>query len=203
MVVDIINERFSIFPCGWWDEAEQKAKPQQRQQQTQTIGWVYQYIISERARKATEELRAMLPTATRQQKQDFKNLNFEYATFSGIFYYRNARNLVARTPELTIDIDGLKSLEEARDVQHMLCLDTNVETELCFVSPSGKGVKWIVTLPEWTEGLPFKKQFEMMRNYVSFNYGLDADKSGSDVCRACYLPWDNQCFVNEKYVLSK
>ena len=57
MATEFSNERFSIFPCGWWDEAEQKAKPQQRQQQTQTISWVYEYIISERARKATEELR--------------------------------------------------------------------------------------------------------------------------------------------------
>lgn len=194
------NKRFSIFPCGWWDEAEQKAKPQQRQQQTQTIDWVYRYIISERARRATEELRAMLPTATRQQKQDFKALNFEYATFSGIFYYRNARNLVARSPYLTIDIDDLLSLQEARDVQRMLCQDKNIETELCFVSPSGKGVKWVVTLPGWTEGLPFKRQFEMMRNYLGFHYGLDADKSGSDVCRACYLGWDAECYLNPKYV---
>ena len=187
----------------WWDEAEQKAKPQQRQQQTQTISWVYQYIISERARKATEELRAMLPTASRQQKQDFKNLNFEYATFSGIFYYRNARNLVARTPYLTIDIDGLSSLEEAREVQHMFCQDKEIETALCFVSPSGNGVKWIVVLPEWTQNMAFRDQFEKVRRHVNFTYGLDPDKSGSDVCRACYLPWDNQCFVNEKYVLLK
>ncbi|MCR5850947.1 MAG: hypothetical protein K6G92_09610 [Bacteroidaceae bacterium] len=200
MATDIIFKRFSIFPCGWWDEAEQKAKPQQRPQQTQTIEWVYQYIITERAHKATEELRAMLPTATRQQKQDFKALHFEYATFSGTFWYRNARSIISRSPFLTLDIDGLLSLQEARDVQHMLCQDKNIETELCFVSPSGKGVKWIVTLPEWTEGLPFKRQFEMMRNYLGFHYGLDADKSGSDVCRACYLGWDDKCFLNQKYV---
>ena len=194
------NERFSIFPCGWWDEAGQKAKPQQHPQQTQCIGWVYQYIKSERARRATEELRAMLPTATRQQKQDFKALNFEYATFSGIFYYRNARSLVARTPFLVLDIDDLLSIDEARNVQHMLCRDSNIETALCFVSPSGKGIKWLTRLPQWTEGLPFKRQFDMMRNYLSFHYGLDADKSGSDVCRACYLGWDSECYANQKYV---
>ena len=193
---DMTNCRFSIFPCGWWDEAEQKAKPQQRPQQTQTIRWVYEYIISERARRATEELRAMAPTATRQQKQDFKALNFEYATFSGIFSYRNARSLVARTPFLTIDIDDLGSTEEAREVQRLLCQDANVETALCFVSPKGLGVKWVVSLPEWTLGLPFREQYEQMRRYVGFHYGYDPDKSGSDVCRACYLPWDVECYIN-------
>ncbi len=194
------NERFSIFPSGWWDEAKQEVKPRQHPQQTQDIGWVYNYIISERARGATEELRAMLPTATREQKQKFKALRFEYATFSGIFTYRNARSLVERTPFLTIDIDGLTSMEKARNVQHILSQDRNVETALCFVSPSGLGVKWIVRLPGWTEGLPFREQFERMRRYVNFNYGLDSDKSGSDVCRACYLGWDPECIINPKYV---
>lgn len=197
------NERFSIFPCGWWDEAEQVAKPRQRPQQTQTVPWVYDYIISSRAKEVTEELRRMLLTATRQEKQTFKALHFEYATFSGIFTYRNARSLVMRSPFITLDIDDLASLEEARDIQQRLCADKRVETELCFVSPSGHGVKWIVRLPEWTEGLAFRDQFEQLRRYVGFNYGIDPDKSGSDVCRACYLGWDNQCYINPKYVLSK
>ena len=194
------NERFSIFPSGWWDEAQQTVKPRQRPQQTQTILWVYDYIKSERARWATEQLRAMAATATRQQKQDFKALNFEYATFSGVFSYRNARSLVTRSPFLTIDIDDLSSISEARDVQQMLSRDEKVETALCFVSPKGLGVKWVVVLPPWTDGLPFREQFQRVRNYVGFRYGYDADKSGSDVCRACYLPWDAECFINPRFL---
>lgn len=194
--------RFSIFPSGWWDPANQVVKPRQRPQQTQEITWVYNYIKSERARWATETLRAMLPTATRQQKQDFKALHFEYATFSGVFSYRNARSLVVRSPYLTLDIDDLGSLEESRELQQELVHDSQVETALCFVSPGGLGVKWVVELPEWTQGLPFKEQFEALRRYTGFHYGYDPDKSGSDVCRACYLPWDDQCFINQKYLLT-
>lgn len=195
------NERFSIFPTGYWNFTQQKAVPNQKPKQTQTIGWVGEYITSERARWATQELRKMASTATREKKQEFKALNFEYATFSGIFSYRNARSLVERTPFLTLDIDDLGSTEEARKMQQMLCADKNIETALCFVSPKGLGVKWIVRLPEWTEGLNFRDQFERMRRYVGFNYGIDPDKSGSDVCRACFLPWDEQCYINPKYVL--
>ena len=194
--------RFSIFPSGWWDEVEQVVKPRQRPQQTQTIGWVYEYIISERARWATETLRAMLPTSTRQQKQAFKALYFEYATFSGVFSYRNARCLVTRSPFIALDIDDLSSLDEARELQQLLIHDSQVETALCFVSPKGLGLKWIVELPEWTQGLPFKQQFEALRRYTGFHYGIDPDKSGSDVCRACYLPWDDQCYINPNYILT-
>ena len=195
------NEKFSIFPTGYRNSTQQKAVLNQKPKDIQTIGWVGEYITSERARRATQELRKMLPTATREETREFKALHFEYATFSGIFSYRNARSLVERTPFLTLDIDDLGSTEEARKMQQMLCADKNIETALCFVSPKGLGVKWIVRLPEWTEGLNFRDQFERMRRYVGFNYGIDPDKSGSDVCRACFLPWDEQCYINPKYVL--
>ena len=202
MAKNNVNERFSIFPCGWWNEAKQEACPQQRPQQTQTIDWVYEYIISERARKPTEELRAMIPTATKAQRDNFKVLNFEYATFSGVFSYRNANCLGVRSPYLCLDIDGLDSGDEARAVQHALCADKHVETELCFVSPSGNGVKWVVRLPEAVEGMCFRDQWYEMRNLLAFNYGLVADPACKDVTRACFLPWDNECFINSKYNVS-
>ena len=193
------QERFSIFPCGWWNEAKQEAKPQQRPQQTQTIEWVYRYIISERARKPTEELRAMMPTATKEQMSNFKVLNFEYATFSGIFSYRDVKHLGVRSPYICLDIDGLDSGDAARAVQRALSTDKYVETELCFVSPSGNGVKWVVRVPEPLDGMSFHDQWYEMRNHLAFNYGLIADPATKDVTRACFLPWDNECFINNKY----
>ena len=194
------NKRFSIFPTGWWDETNLRVVPRQHPQQTQTIEWVYEYIKSERARRATLQLRAMDGKATREETQQFKLLNFEYATFSGIFSYRNAKGLVMRSPYLTIDIDDLTSLQEAHRVRDLLVRDTSITTALCFVSPKGKGVKWIVELPEWTYGKNFREQYEMVRRYIGFTYGIDPDKSGSDVCRACFLPWDEECYINNKYL---
>lgn len=200
MATEISNERFSLFPSGWRRE-DGTAKMHQRPQQTATIGYCYHWITSPLcAAQQTIGYRAMLPTATREQKSDFKILNFQYATFSGIFYYRDATCLVARSPFLTIDIDHLTSTQEAEELRKMLSEDKEVVTALCFVSPSGLGVKWILELPEWTEGLPFKDQFDTMRNYLCFHYGLDADPSGSDVCRACFLGYDPDCYVNPKYV---
>ena len=199
----LISSRFSIFPTGWKDEANNKVVPRQNPQQTQTIDWVYEYIISDRARWATMQLREIAPTATREETQDFKVLNFMYATFSGIFTYRRANRLVRRSPFITIDIDHLNSLDQARRVRDRLIADKMVETALCFISPSGQGVKWIVSLPEWTEGLPFKKQFDSVQKHVEFQYGIVVDSPGSDVCRACFLPWDPECYVNEKYIIYK
>lgn len=196
--LNIINEKFSVFGRGWRNQngvAVLATKPQQ----TQDIRWVYEYIKSERARWATEALRAMSGNASKEELGDFKKLNFEVATFNGVFSYRNARSLMVRSPWLVADIDDLLSENEAREVQKLLISDKNIETGLCFVSPKGKGVKWILRIPEWLQGEEFKAQFEGLQRYVAFEHGIAIDKSGSDVCRACFLPYDRECFINQKY----
>ena len=111
----ISSEKFSIFGRGWRNQkgdAVLATKPQQ----TQDLLWVHDYITSERARWATETLRGMAENATKEEMSDFKKLDFEVATFNGVFSYRNARSLVVRSPWLVADIDDLSSVEDAREV---------------------------------------------------------------------------------------
>ena len=193
-------DKFSIFPRGYQNK-EGKAVFATRPQQAQDIAWVYDYITSTRAQWATEKLRSMVGEASKEELSDFKKLNFESATFAGIFSYRNARNLVHRSPFVVLDIDDLSSMEEAREVQQTLVADSYVETALCFVSPKGRGVKWVIRQPEWVQSPDFKTAFQMLSQHVGFQYGIVVDKSGSDVCRACFLPYDPECYINPIYFL--
>ncbi len=192
------NQLFSIFPKGYRNQKEE-AVLATKPQQSQSVEWVYRYIISERARWATEKLRAMMGTATDDELRDFKKLNFEVATFCGVFSYRNAQNLVERSPFTVLDIDDLSTTEEARRVQQILIGDPMAETALCFVSPKGRGVKWVVRIPEWAQKEKFKDTFRTMQEHVAFEFGIAVDKSGSDISRACFLPYDPECYVNPKY----
>lgn len=198
---EFFNEKFSIFGKGYRNK-EGKAVLATRPQQAQDIKWVHDYIISDRARWATETLRSMVDNATKDELSDFKKLYFEVATFNGTFSYRNATSLVVRSPWIVSDIDDLTSIDEAREVQQRLIADENIETGLCFVSPKGKGVKWVVRIPEWLENKDFKTQFQTLQRYMAFEHGITIDKSGSDVCRACFLPYDKDCFINTKFILS-
>ena len=193
------NKTFSFFGKGVFNQEKGEWVLRKRPSQSVDIAWVYNYIKSERARVATEGLRAMPSTATKTEKSNYKKANLEYVTFSGVFPYRNAESLEMRSPYVCLDIDDLGSIEEARRIQHMLCQDQNLVTVLCFVSPRGVGVKWVVELPEWTANLPYKEQFDRLRNYLGFEYGIDPDTNCSDVCRACFLPYDNECYINPKY----
>lgn len=193
------SENFSVFGTGYRNQkgiAVLAVKPEG----ATDIAHVYQFIISEQAKAATEQLREMnRQGATREELSDYKKLNFRIATFSGTFSYRNEKSLIERSPYLVIDIDDLESETEARQLMERLVNDPYVETELCFLSPKGRGLKWVISLPEWWQKLEFKLQFEAARQHVIFHYGIPVDTSGSDVCRACFLPYDPHCFINPKY----
>ena len=170
---------------------------------TVDIAYVYHYIKDWGAEAQTRRLREMLATTDNKEQQTFKKLNFETVCFAGRFSYRNARKLIERSPFIVIDVDHLETTERARDVQQLFIRDTSVETALCFLSPRGEGVKWVVCLPEWCQGLAFKEQFMRICKYVSFNYGIEVDSDGHDVSRACYLSHDPECYVNEKYITNQ
>lgn len=193
------NNEFSFFGKGVFNQEKRVWVLRKKPSRSIDIAGVYNYIISERAREATEGLRAMPSSATKTEKGNYKKANFEYVTFSGIFPYRDAMSLETRSPYICLDIDDLSSTAEAREIQHLLCQDRHIETALCFVSPSGQGVKWVVELPGWTQGLAFKEQWYKLRNHLAFQYGLIADPTGKDVCRACFLPHDEFCYINPKY----
>lgn len=197
------NNQFSIFGCGYRNPKGQAVLAVKPEGATD-IAHVYKFIISDQAKAATNRLREMAEqSATREELSDYKKLNFRIATFSGTFSYRNAKSLTERSPYLVIDVDDLESEAEARLLMQRFISDPYVETELCFLSPKGRGVKWVISLPEWWQNLDFRLQFEAARQHVIFNYGIPVDTSGSDVCRACFLPCDPQCYVNPKHMSNK
>ncbi|MBE6269584.1 MAG: hypothetical protein E7101_01355 [Prevotella ruminicola] len=197
---DQLVNHFSVFGYGYRNRKGKAVLPV-KPDGTATVFGIYQYIISDRARHATLTLRQMVQQgADRSALSDYKKLSFRIATFSGEFSYRNAKSLVSRSPYLVIDIDDLASESDARQLIQRFVGDTFLETELCFVSPKGCGVKWIFTLPQQWLSLTVKQQFEAARMHIIFHYGVEVDVSGSDVCRACFLPYDPQCYINPKHL---
>lgn len=165
---------------------------------------VHDYIVSDAAKDETERLRQIVETERLRQTTDhsesqkFKKLNFRVALFCGLFSKRNAHSLYKASGLMVIDIDDLKSEEEARNINQLLLHDRRIEVVLNFLSPGGKGCKNVIRIGEGT-GLSHKDYFTWVYRYLLFEYGIKVDISGSDICRACYLPHDPQCYINPKY----
>ena len=156
----------------------------------------YNYIVGEYAKQRTEKLRGIKDP---KQARQFKASTFDYCTFSGMFQTRNDKTLISHSGLLCIDFDHLQNVDLLRK---QLLQDEYFETQLLFVSPSGDGIKWIIQIsPPVGDlgGFSHSNYFAAVANYILRTYGVEVDKSGRDISRACFLPHDPQAYINPLY----
>ena len=156
----------------------------------------YNYIVGEYAKQRTEKLRGIKDP---KQARQFKASTFDYCTFSGMFQTRNDKALISHSGLLCIDFDHLQNVDLLRK---QLLQDEYFETQLLFVSPSGDGIKWIIQIsPPVGDlgGFSHSNYFAAVANYILRTYGVEVDKSGRDISRACFLPHDPQAYINPLY----
>ena len=159
---------------------------------TINIKQVYQLIQSQTYEKITNTLRNF--TNPKDAKY-FKANHYDYVTFSGTFTKRNNNDLITHSGLITIDFDHVLEIEK---VKQKLLIDEYFDTELLFISPSGDGLKWIISID--VENFTHQDNFIAIKNYINQTYKLNIDKSGCDVSRACFLPYDKSIFINPKHL---
>lgn len=152
----------------------------------------YYYIKGDTAKERTKKLRSF---ADAKQSRMFKAANFDYCTFSGTFTTRTDKALINHSGLLCIDFDHLPKLDSLRS---QLLKDEYFDTQLLFRSPSGDGLKWVIEID--ISQTTHADYFRAVANYLFQTYGIEADKSGKDISRACFLPHDPNCFINPKYL---
>ena len=155
-----------------------------------TLADAYEYITGPTAVSRTRELRSKTDI---KETRKFKSEKFDYCTFSGLFSKRSDQALVQHSGLLCLDFDHLKNLEEVRQ---QLLNDDYFETQLLFISPSGDGLKWIIEID--ISQTTHTDYFRAVANYLKQTYNVDVDQSGKDVSRACFLPYDPDCYINPK-----
>ena len=171
----------------------------------------YNYIVGDYAKQRTEKLRSILsplffgerPEERSRAARQFKASTFDYCTFSGVFTARNDKSLITHSGLLCIDFDHLQSIDLLRK---QLLQDEYFDTQMLFVSPSGDGLKWIIQIsPSSGEptvgasqlgGFSHSNFFAAVANYMLQTYGVEVDKSGRDISRACFLPHDPDAYIN-------
>ena len=176
---------------------------------------IYNAIKGDYYRDRTQKLRAISDVG---QARLFKAANFDYCTFSGVFTTRNDKALIKHSDLLCLDFDHLQSVElscqreqnsnsfevmpnTADNIQllrNQLLKDEYFDTQLLFRSPSGNGLKWIISID--TAATQHGDYFAAVANYILQTYGVAVDKSGRDISRACFLPHDSEVFINSIYL---
>ena len=148
----------------------------------------WHYITGDTAAERTQKLRSIDDP---KRARNYKAANFDYCSFSGTFSSRSDKALIEHSGLICLDFDHLDNVET---LFKRLLNDECFDTQLLFRSPSGNGLKWIV--PINIADMPHSDYFRAIANYVLATYGVEVDKSGKDISRACFLPYDPQAFIN-------
>lgn len=117
-------------------------------------------------------------------------------TFSGTFKKRTDRELIQHNGLLCFDFDNVADIEEAKA---RLCED--VYTYMCFISPSGKGIKLIVKTT--AESTQHKAYYQSLCDYYYKSYNLTADIQCKNISRLCFLSYDPDVYTNPEAIIYK
>lgn len=145
-------------------------------------------VKSPRFKKTCEDLRKIKEES---EQRAFKAKHFDYVCISGTFSKRESASLVMHSNLICIDLDKI----DVPDVKAQLI--NNPETVMIFTSPSGTGLKWITQIDskkyshlEWYLGI---------EGYLLDKYNLKPDKACKDVCRACFVSYDPDVYLNPNF----
>ncbi|TVT39656.1 hypothetical protein FNT36_18620 [Hymenobacter setariae] len=153
---------------------------------TITPAQLFAVLTSDRHRATTEALRAA-PVGSPQRTELKKSL--DYVTPAGTFTRRANGALAEASGLLVLDFDHLLDLPAARAAL-LADADVGPAIALLFTSPSGDGLKAIVETDPVGSHL---ENFQFCAEHLTEHYadlGLIPDKSGKDVARACFVPYD-------------
>jgi len=199
------TQNFSVFAPGYVNRKTGQTVLQTRPYKITNLIGIQKFVTGTWAKNVTEQLRQIIDKAI---ANEFKKKNFFFCTFSGIFRYRRATELVQHSGLMVFDFDEPDirkawpdmDIEEAIQRLRQILLDDKVfETELLFRSPGGKGVKWVTYVGDM-QGMKHDKYFRHVSKYLYNTYHIQVDESGKDVCRACFLPYDPDCYINPSLI---
>lgn len=164
-----------------------------------TVKSAYEYITKDAGAKVrTDVLRVkQRPEERRAYKADC----FDIACFSGLFSQRLDSALVKHSGLLCLDLDHVGTWDDVCQLRRRLIGDPQVCAALSFVSPSGDGLKHVVTID--LERGDHRAWFHAIRHYLRQNYGVEADRMCVNVSRACFLPHDESCWVHPNVLVDE
>ena len=154
---------------------------------------VYKVISGSYFKTRTEKLRSI---KDQSKAKEYKSSAFDYVTFSGIFRKRGMDGFKSHSGLLVFDFDHMG--KDLVKVKNALMTDPCLETEMIFTSPGGDGLKWVIQID--LQSGSHADWYRSVSNYLMATYGLEPDKSGSDISRACFLPYDPKCYIHSKYL---
>jgi len=150
------------------------------------INYVFDKIRNGGAFSTTIQTIRILNETNEDAANDLKK-TLPGVTFCGRFFKRAAKNLLGSTGLIILDFDGVDDVTALREK-----LIADPYTYGLFISPRGNGLKMLIRIPEVINDNEFKTYFFSIHKRYQ-----DADPSGKDISRFCFISYDPTIHVNE------
>lgn len=185
---EVLSSLISFYPFLWSSSNE-----------TCTIGSILEDLREGKYRSIVVRMRDLYLSDT--EAYNVVKRGLPAVTFCGTFQNeRRKENLQHYNSLMILDIDHIEESEIER-IKKDLSGD-----EFVFAywdSPSGKGIKGLVLL-EYDFDIHIlgvdhshKTAFSEITEYLSTNYGISLDPSGSDYTRLCFVSWDENLVLKK------
>jgi hypothetical protein len=148
---------------------------------------VFDRIKTGKSKLVIEQIRAS------QTKEDANNLKKKLpcVLFSGEFSERSKNGLIKHSGLMIVDFDNypddstlLQSIEEVKSNPYVVAV---------FISPSGNGIKAVISIPNNSDKISHEKYFKAFAKEFDYPY---FDKSNCNVDRVCYESYDPNIYIN-------
>ncbi len=152
-----------------------------------SIEQVFDLVSSDTYKDEVTLMRGMTEDEYNKRKE-----RLDYITPAGVFETRKESGILELSGYAPIDIDKVGA-----DVNNLkMKLKTNHHIALLFISPSGRGLKAIIKVPDDEH---YSEYVEAFYNQLTEKYGIDdakLDKKTRDISRACFLSYDPNAHLN-------
>ena len=157
--------------------------------ETENLQCIYEFIRNPVFYKSVTEKIRHAPD--KDTANTIKTTELSFVTFSGTFNKRRTADLVKHSGYLCLDLDDLSEPER---IKKEISEDNILNPLLIFTSPSGNGLKVVVGID--INKAEHNEYFEAITIYFEKIFGIEIDKSGRDVSRACFLCHDPHVYFN-------
>lgn len=153
---------------------------------------VFNRIKSSEFKELVGEIRNRHEIGDSKKADELKKTLPGFATSGEFKGARSANNLAVYSQLLVLDLDDQDrgSIEELKN--RIIKIPY---TMMCFISPSGSGLKVMVCVDSKPEH--HKEAFKQVLDYYEEKLGIKFDKQTSDIARQCYFSYDDKAFLNE------
>jgi hypothetical protein len=138
----------------------------------------------------SKELVQLVRQAETKEIEDKLKQKLPCIVFGGEFKERNKDGLINHSGLMVVDFDKYPSDEVMFD--HLHELKKNKHFVSLFISPSGKGIKGVVSIPKCNK-IEHEKYFKEFNSHYQYDY---FDKSNCNVDRVCFESYDEDIYIN-------